>query len=111
MLGWLAPVVLPASASAQQKAEARSGALYVVTYIDVFPNFTDDTMKALRQFATDTVLRQEWQNSLALRKPEKGTEGKFGGRAGEAATRTQVLAMPSTGAQHAPEYFRVFQDR
>ena len=53
LLGWLAPVVLPVSASAQQKAEARSGALYVVTYVDVFPNFTEDTMKALRQFATD----------------------------------------------------------
>ena len=54
LLGLLAPVVFPVSASAQQKAEARSGALYVVTYVDVFPNFTDDTMKALRQFATDS---------------------------------------------------------
>ena len=54
LVGWLAPVVLLDSASAQQKAEARSGALYVVTYIDVFPNFTDDTVKALRQFATDS---------------------------------------------------------
>jgi len=53
-LGWLAPVGLPVPAAAQQKAEARSGALYVVTYVDVFPNFTDDTMKALRQFATDS---------------------------------------------------------
>ena len=54
LLGWLAPVVLPVSVSAQQKAEARSGALYVVTYVDVFPNFTEDTMKALRQFASDS---------------------------------------------------------
>ena len=54
LLGWLAPVVLLDAASAQQKTEARSGALYVVTYVDVFPNFTDDTMKALRQFATDS---------------------------------------------------------
>ena len=54
LLGWLAPVVLPPPASAQQKAEAKPGALYVVTYIDVFPNFTDDTLKALRQFATDS---------------------------------------------------------
>jgi quinol monooxygenase YgiN len=54
ILGWLAPVVLSVPASAQQKAEARSGALYVVTYVDVFPNFTDDTIKALRQFATDS---------------------------------------------------------
>ena len=54
LLGWVTPVLLPVSASAQEKAQARSGALYVVTYIDVFPNFTDDTMKALRQFATDS---------------------------------------------------------
>ena len=25
-----------------------------VAYIDVFPNFTDETLKALRQFATDS---------------------------------------------------------
>src|SRR6266404_4488629 len=54
LLGLLAPVVFPVSAFAQQKAEARSGALYVVTYVDVFPNFTDETLKALRQFATDS---------------------------------------------------------
>jgi quinol monooxygenase YgiN len=54
LLGWLAPAVLPVPAAAQQKAEARSGALYVVTYVDVFPNFTDDTVKALRQFAADS---------------------------------------------------------
>ena len=54
LLSWLAPVVLLDSASAQQKAEARPGALYVVTYVDVFPNFTDDTVKALRQFAADS---------------------------------------------------------
>lgn len=42
---------------------------------------------------TSSALRQEWQNSLALRKPEKGNEGKFGGRTGEVATRTQVLAI------------------
>ena len=54
LLGWLAPVVFPVSASAQQKAETKSGALYVVTYVDVFPNFTDETLKALRQFATDS---------------------------------------------------------
>jgi quinol monooxygenase YgiN len=54
LLGWLAAVVLPVPASAQQKAEAKSGALYVVTYVDVFPNFTDDTMKALRQFAAES---------------------------------------------------------
>jgi quinol monooxygenase YgiN len=54
LVAWLAPVVLPVSVSAQQKAESRSGALYVVTYIDVFPNFAEDTMKALRQFAADS---------------------------------------------------------
>jgi quinol monooxygenase YgiN len=54
LLGWATLVALPVPASAQEKAQAKSGALYVVTYIDVFPNFTDDTMKALRQFATDS---------------------------------------------------------
>ncbi len=54
LLGWLAPVVLPVPAFAQQKAEAKSGALYIVTYVDVFPNFTEDTVKALRQFAADS---------------------------------------------------------
>jgi quinol monooxygenase YgiN len=54
LLGWVAPVLAPIPASAQEKAPARAGALYVVTYIDVFPNFTDDTVKALRQFATDS---------------------------------------------------------
>lgn len=51
---WLAPGLLLMNASAQQKADGKSGALYVVTYVDVFPNFTDDTIKALRQFATDS---------------------------------------------------------
>ena len=54
LLGWLTPMVVPVSASAQQKAETRSGALYVVTYIDVFPNFTNETLKALRQFSMDS---------------------------------------------------------
>ena len=54
LLAWLAPVVLPVSVSAQQKAESKPGALYVVTYIDVFPNFAEVTMKALRQFAADS---------------------------------------------------------
>jgi hypothetical protein len=42
---------------------------------------------------TSSALRQEWQNSLALRKPQKGDQGKFGGRTGEAGTRTQVLVI------------------
>ncbi len=54
LLGWFAPAVFPVAASAQPKTETRPGALYVVTYIDVFPNFTDDTLKALRQFAADS---------------------------------------------------------
>ncbi len=41
-------------------------------------------------------LRQEWQNSLALRKPGKGEIGKLGGRTGEAAPRTQVLVIVTT---------------
>ncbi len=54
LLSGLAPVVFQVPASAQQKAETRSGPLYVVTYIDVFPNFTDETLKALHQFAADS---------------------------------------------------------
>ncbi len=50
---------------------------------------------------TPTDLRQEWQNSLALRKPGKGGEGKFGGRTGEAATRTQVVAILTTQPVYA----------
>jgi quinol monooxygenase YgiN len=49
-----AAVVLPVTALAQEKAAAKSGALYVVTYVDVFPNFTDTTIKALQQFAADS---------------------------------------------------------
>ena len=54
LFGWLATAVVPVAASAQQKAAAKSGALYVVTYVDVFPNFTDVTVKALQQFAADS---------------------------------------------------------
>jgi quinol monooxygenase YgiN len=43
------------TASAQQKAPASAGELYVVTYVDVFPNFTDVTIKALQQFAADSA--------------------------------------------------------
>src|SRR4030088_2883348 len=54
LFGWLATVAIPVAASAQQKAAAKSGGLYVVTYVDVFPNFTDVTVKALQQFAADS---------------------------------------------------------
>ncbi|MGC9970620.1 MAG: hypothetical protein ABSE56_08520 [Bryobacteraceae bacterium] len=43
-----------------------------------------------------SALRQEWQNSLALRKPGKGEAGKLGGRTGDASTRTQVLVILTT---------------
>lgn len=49
-----------------------------------------------RAGSTASDLRQEWQDSLALSKPGKGGEGKFGGRTGEAATRTQVLVVVTT---------------
>jgi hypothetical protein len=49
-----------------------------------------------RAGASPSDLRQEWQNSLALRKPGKGGIGKFGGRTGEAAPRTQVLVIVTT---------------
>src|SRR6476660_5258117 len=54
LCGWLATVAVPITASAQQKTAAKSGGLYVVTYVDVFPNFTDVTVKALQQFAADS---------------------------------------------------------
>jgi hypothetical protein len=42
------------------------------------------------------ALRREWQNNLAMPKPRKGRGGKFGGRTGEAALRTQVFAIVTT---------------
>ena len=42
--GWLA------AAASQEPAKA----LYVVTYVDVYPNFAADAAKALQQFATDS---------------------------------------------------------
>ncbi len=45
---------------------------------------------------TSSALRQEWQNTLALKKPEKGDKGEFGGRTGEAAQRTEVLVIVTT---------------
>jgi quinol monooxygenase YgiN len=54
LFGWLATVAVPVTASAQQKAAAKSGGLYVVTYVDVFPKFVDVTVKALQQFAADS---------------------------------------------------------
>ena len=48
-----------------------------------------------------SALRQEWQNSLALKKPGKGEAGKFGGRTGEATMRTQVLAIVITQPVYA----------
>ena len=43
--------LLAAAALAQQPAAKK---VYVVTYIDVFPNFAADTTKALQQFAEDS---------------------------------------------------------
>jgi hypothetical protein len=45
---------------------------------------------------TSSALRQEWQNSLALKKPGKGDAGELGGWTGEATTRTQVLVIVTT---------------
>ncbi len=44
---------LPAAVPAQPKTE-KPQRLYVVTYIDVYPNFADDTKKLLTQFAADS---------------------------------------------------------
>jgi hypothetical protein len=49
-----------------------------------------------RSGLTHSELRREWQNSLSLKKPGKGELGKFGGRTGEAAPRTQVFAIQTT---------------
>ena len=46
--GWLGLFVLAATLLAQQKS------VYVVTHVDVTPNFTDDATKALREFAADS---------------------------------------------------------
>jgi hypothetical protein len=51
--------------------------------------------------SSPSVLRQEWQNSLALRKPGKGAIGKLGGRTGEAAARTQVVVIMTTEPVYA----------
>ncbi len=44
--------VAAAPASAQQPAAAKQ--FYVVTYVDVFPNYAADTNKLLQQFAADS---------------------------------------------------------
>ena len=46
-------VSLGVPASAQKKGDP-TAALYVVTYVDVYPNFAEDTTKTLRQFAADS---------------------------------------------------------
>ncbi len=43
-----------------------------------------------------SALRQEWQNTLSLRRPGKGGHGNLGGRTGEAGPRTQVLVIVTT---------------
>ena len=48
---WLPALAQPPQASAQKGAEKR---LYVVTYIDVLPQFAADTTKFLLQFAADS---------------------------------------------------------
>jgi quinol monooxygenase YgiN len=45
-------LALSAAAFAQPKPEK---ALYVVTYIDVFPQFAADTAKLMQQFATESL--------------------------------------------------------
>jgi len=111
LLGWLAPVVLPVPVSAQQKTEASPGALYVVTYVDVFPNFADDTMKALRQFAADSrkdagsvrfeflqdVVRtnhfsivEVWQNRRAYDAHQQALSRKDPAGVGESVRRTAL---------------------
>jgi quinol monooxygenase YgiN len=47
-------LALAATAPAQQKAAKQPQALYVVTYIDVYPDFADEAKKLLTQFAADS---------------------------------------------------------
>lgn len=49
-----------------------------------------------RSGLSSSALRQEWQDTLALRKPGKGGLGSLGGRTGEASPRTQVLVIQTT---------------
>ena len=54
--GLLAAALALASVAPSQPA-AQKGApepLYIVTYVDVFPNFAADTARALEQFVTET---------------------------------------------------------
>ncbi len=51
---------------------------------------------------TPSALRQEWQNSLALKKPEKGHKVEFGGRMGEAAQRKPSTRPPATASSLPP---------
>jgi quinol monooxygenase YgiN len=48
----LLAAAIPALAPAQAKQEKN---LYIVTYVDVFPNFTADATKILHQFAADSL--------------------------------------------------------
>ena len=56
LLGVLAYLSFHVPARAQQKGDGKNSnaALYVVTYVDVFPMFADETTKALRDFAADS---------------------------------------------------------
>jgi quinol monooxygenase YgiN len=54
MIPLLALFALSTTAPAQQKAEPQPQRLYVVTYIDVYPNFAEDAKKLLQQFAADS---------------------------------------------------------
>ena len=54
VLPLLALITLSGTAPAQQKAAKPPQAIYVVTYIDVYPNFADEAKKLLQQFAVDS---------------------------------------------------------
>ena len=51
---WGLAALLAGAALAQQPAANAGKKLYVVTYIDVFPNFAADTAKALEEFAANS---------------------------------------------------------
>src|SRR5262245_41917935 len=54
MLCVLAVVIAGLALAQQPAAKETSQGLYVVTYVDVYPNFAADAAKALDQFASDS---------------------------------------------------------
>jgi len=61
---WSVALVTAGILVAQQKSEPQ---LHVVTYVDVYPNFADNTAKLLQQFAADNRKEAGFVRFEALR--------------------------------------------